>query len=121
MERSFSNGLAIGLFLIAVNSLYFRGVFSPVRDLANEDMVLIAMSGLFFFVFASLRSGGRWLLSSLMVLTVIHVVAACLQKLGMLPTHSTGRVSGLFWHYNYYADFVGVGILAFITPPTKSA
>lgn len=100
-----------------VTAGYFlvRALCSPIRDLAHEDMVLIATAALAFFVFARTPGGGKWLLSGIVLATLVQVVAAMMQRSGAYPAHPTGRLSGLFGHYNYFADFVGAGLLAAIT------
>ena len=96
IERGGVNSLPLLWFLLVVNYFFVRAMSSPVRDLANEDMVLISVAALTFFIFGGLRGGGRWLLAVLIGLAAVHVGVAWMQKFSLLPAHHTGRVMGLF-------------------------
>jgi len=102
----------IVLFLLVMAYFLLRSLLSPIRDLANEDMVLISIAAMSFFVFAGLPGGSKWLLWSIVLVTAVQVGVATMQKFGIVPSHSTGRVCGLFGHYNYFANLAGVGLLA---------
>ncbi len=111
-----------GLSLVATLYFVLRACYSPVWDLAVEDLMLILPASCLYFLagYAYGRKKGWefhiWLVSVLLIILVLHIVAACLQLQGGDGFSFSGyltssvrpdgdSVTGMYGYYGSFANF----------------
>ena len=101
-------GIAISAWIV------LRSIFSPVEELATQDLLLVSMAVCTYIVFRA--GGGRGVSGNLLVGGLVLILGACLWVISrqmidpsfspVFPAGDLKCVRGFFGHYSYCASFL---------------